>query len=72
MGETTVSSTVIRKEIIEHGDTIKAAELLGRSYMLNALVIHGDERGQPSYQPPIYNQNIQTKHFQKMVFMLLK
>ena len=59
MGETTVSSTVIRKEIIEHGDTIKAAELLGRSYMLNALVIHGDERGRTIGYP---TANLQPEH----------
>lgn len=45
MGEVTISSTVIRKAIQEDGDMSQAARLLGRPYMLNGLVIHGDERG---------------------------
>lgn len=41
MGDTTISSTVIRNEIIDHGNMNKASDLLGRPYMLNAIVIHG-------------------------------
>ncbi len=59
MGETTVSSTVIRREIIENGDMNRAAELLGRPYMLNALVIHGDERGRTIGFP---TANLQPEH----------
>jgi riboflavin kinase/FMN adenylyltransferase len=59
MGETTVSSTVIRREIIENGDMNRSAELLGRPYMLNALVIHGDERGRTIGFP---TANLQPEH----------
>lgn len=59
MGETTISSTVIRKEIIENGDMNRASELLGRPYMLNALVIHGDERGRTIGFP---TANLQAEH----------
>ena len=59
MGETTVSSTVIRREIIEIGDMSQASELLGRPYMLNALVIHGDERGRTIGFP---TANLQPEH----------
>ncbi len=64
MGETTVSSTVIRKEIIENGDMNRAAELLGRPYMLNALVIHGDERGRTIGFP---TANLQPEHPDKAI-----
>jgi len=59
MGDTTVSSTVVRKEIIEQGDMNRVTELLGRSYMLNALVIHGDERGRTIGFP---TANLQPEH----------
>lgn len=59
MGETTISSTVIRKAIMDHGDMNGAAALLGRPYMLNALVIHGDERGRTIGFP---TANLQPEH----------
>jgi len=59
MGETTISSTVIRKEISEIGDMNRSAALLGRYYMLNALVIHGDERGRTIGFP---TANLQPEH----------
>lgn len=59
MGDTTVSSTVVRKEITEQGNMNRVAELLGRPYMLNALVIHGDERGRTIGFP---TANLQPEH----------
>lgn len=62
MGETTISSTVIRKEIMEEGKMNRAAQLLGRPYMLNALVIHGDERGRTIGFP---TANLKPEHQDK-------
>ena len=64
MGDTTISSTVIRNEIIENGNMIKSADLLGRPYMLNALVIHGDERGRKIGFP---TANLQPEHQDKAI-----
>lgn len=64
MGDTTISSTVIRNEIIENGNMVKAADLLGRPYMLNALVIHGDERGRKIGFP---TANLQPEHQDKAI-----
>ncbi len=64
MGDTTISSTVIRNEIIDHGNMNKASDLLGRPYMLNALVIHGDERGRKIGFP---TANLQPEHPDKAI-----
>ncbi len=64
MGTTTISSTVIRNEIQEHGDMNRASELLGRPYLLNALVIHGDERGRTIGFP---TANLQPEHPDKAI-----
>lgn len=45
VGETTVSSTTIRKTLREDGDVELARKLLGRDYRLSGTVIHGDQRG---------------------------
>ncbi|MAO64931.1 MAG: bifunctional riboflavin kinase/FMN adenylyltransferase [Balneola sp.] len=45
MGDVTISSTVIRKTLAEEGNVRQAAEYLGREYLLNGIVMHGDERG---------------------------
>ena len=45
MGHTTVSSTVIRNLLLDDGNVKRASDLLGRTYMLNGLVVHVDERG---------------------------
>ncbi len=45
MGEVTISSTTIRKELQDNGNVEQATKLLGREYLLNGLVTHGDERG---------------------------
>jgi riboflavin kinase/FMN adenylyltransferase len=62
MGTTTISSTLIRNEIQEHGHMNRAMELLGRPYLLNALVIHGDERGRTIGFP---TANLQPEHADK-------
>ncbi|MCR9132837.1 MAG: bifunctional riboflavin kinase/FAD synthetase [bacterium] len=64
MGDTTISSTVIRNEIIDHGNMNKASDLLGRPYMLNALVIHGEERGRKIGFP---TANLQPEHPDKAI-----
>ncbi len=45
VGDKTVSSTAIRNAIQEAGDMSLAASFLGRKYILNGTVIHGDKRG---------------------------
>ena len=64
MGDTTISSTVIRNILKEEGSVQRAAELLGRPYMLNGLVIHGDERGRKIGFP---TANIKPEHEDKLV-----
>lgn len=64
MGELTISSTVIRNAIQEEGDMQKAAKLLGRPYILNGLVIHGDERGRKIGFP---TANLQAEELNKVV-----
>ena len=43
-GEDPISSTGIRRALLE-GDTISAAEALGRPYSIRGLVVRGDQRG---------------------------
>lgn len=64
MGEQTISSTVIRKELQEKGDIQQASRLLGRPYMLNAVVIHGDERGRELGFP---TANLRPDHPDKII-----
>ena len=64
MGDLTISSTVIRREIQQEGDLVTAAKLLGRPYMLNGLVIHGDERGRAIGYP---TANLQPEHPDKAI-----
>ncbi len=64
MGEVTISSTTIRKEIQDEGDMNTAAELLGRPYMLNGVVIHGDERGRKIGYP---TANLKPEHPDKAI-----
>lgn len=64
MGDTTISSTVIRNTLSEEGDVKQAAELLGRSYMLNGMVAHGAERGREIGFP---TANIQPSQKNKVI-----
>lgn len=45
IGESTVSSTLIRKTLENSGEVDKVRSFLGRDYELSGLVIHGDKRG---------------------------
>jgi riboflavin kinase/FMN adenylyltransferase len=45
VGEQTVSSTAIRKELQENGNVERVAEMLQRRYRLSGTVVHGDKRG---------------------------
>lgn len=64
MGDTTISSTVIRNTLSEEGNVKQAAELLGRSYMLNGMVAHGAERGREIGFP---TANIQPSQKNKVI-----
>ena len=64
MGDTTISSTVVRRELQDEGDVVKASELLGRPYMLNGVVVHGDERGRLIGFP---TANLQPQHKDKVI-----
>lgn len=64
IGDKTVSSTAIRKAISEQGDVELANELLGRYYMLNGTVVHGDKRGKQIGFP---TANIKPEHPNKII-----
>lgn len=64
VGNTGVSSTKIRTALSEQGDVQLAKKLLGRYYMLNGTVVHGDKRGKKIGYP---TANIQTEHHQKII-----
>lgn len=40
-----ISSSWIRQLLIEEGDAVTAADLLGRPYRMRGIVVHGDARG---------------------------
>jgi len=64
MGAITVSSTTIRKELSEEGNVEQAANLLGRKYLLNGIVIHGDKRGRSIGYP---TANLKAEHPNKVI-----
>ncbi|MBD3615653.1 MAG: bifunctional riboflavin kinase/FAD synthetase [Gracilimonas sp.] len=64
MGDVTISSTVIRKTLSESGDVKKAAEYLNRNYLLNGIVLHGDERGRTIGYP---TANLKPEHENKVI-----
>lgn len=64
MSDVTISSTVIRNELQEAGNINQASKLLGRPYILNGLVIHGDERGREIGFP---TANLQPQHPDKII-----
>ena len=64
MGEVTISSTVIRKTLSEEGDVKQASEYLKRAYLLNGIVMHGDERGRKIGYP---TANIKAEHKNKVI-----
>lgn len=62
--EKPVSSTAIRKALSEDGDVELANEFLGRCYILNGTVIHGDKRGKKIGFP---TANIKPEHPNKVI-----
>lgn len=64
VGDKTVSSTAIRKAISQEGDIELATDLLGRYYMLNGTVVHGDKRGKEIGFP---TANIKPEHPHKII-----
>lgn len=59
----TVSSTAIRRALEKDGDAELAANLLGRNYILNGTVVHGEKRGKKIGYP---TANIQTGNEKKI------
>ena len=45
LGDVTVSSTEVRRQLAEAGDAAQAARLLGRPYRITGTVVRGDGRG---------------------------
>jgi len=64
VGDHTVSSTAIRKALQGEGDVELATELLGRHYMLNGTVVHGDKRGKLLGFP---TANLRPQHPRKVI-----
>ncbi len=64
VGDKTVSSTVIRNAIQKDGDMDLATSLLGRYYILNGTVVHGDKRGKEIGYP---TANIKPQNPKKVI-----
>lgn len=64
VGNKTVSSTKIRKTLQEGGDVKQAEKFLGRYYLLNGTVVHGDKRGKKIGYP---TANIQIDLDKKVI-----
>lgn len=64
IGEQTVSSTAIRRALMEEGNVEQAAEFLQRPYRLNGMVVHGEKRGKDIGFP---TANIRPEHPQKVI-----
>lgn len=64
MGDVTISSSVIRRTLADKGDVKQAAEYLNRNYLLNGIVIHGDERGRTIGYP---TANLKPEHENKVI-----
>ncbi|MDR9415011.1 MAG: bifunctional riboflavin kinase/FAD synthetase [Gracilimonas sp.] len=64
MGDVTISSTLIRNTLANEGDVRQAAEYLGREYLLNGIVMHGDERGRTIGYP---TANLKPEHENKVI-----
>lgn len=59
-----VSSSKIRQQLVEKGDVILAAEMLGRNYSLVGTVIKGDQRGRSIGFP---TANLRVNHLRKVI-----
>ncbi len=63
-GDVTVSSTEIRRSLLENGDAQRAAALLGRPYRITGTVVRGDQRGRTIGYP---TANVQPTAPRKLV-----
>lgn len=63
-GDVTVSSTEIRRLLLEDGDAARAAHLLGRPYRITGAVVRGDQRGRTIGFP---TANVQPEGGHKLV-----
>jgi riboflavin kinase / FMN adenylyltransferase len=59
-----VSSTAIRRLLVDEGDVARAAQMLGRPYRLDATVVPGDGRGRTIGYP---TANLQVSHARKVI-----
>ena len=64
LGDVTVSSTEVRRQLAEHGDAAQAARLLGRPYRITGSVVRGDGRGRTLGVP---TANVQPADVRKLV-----
>ncbi|MFW6347104.1 MAG: riboflavin biosynthesis protein RibF, partial [Cyclonatronaceae bacterium] len=60
----TVSSTRIRRALVDDGDAALAKSLLGRPYPLRGLVVHGDKKGRGIGYP---TANIRVENERKVI-----
>ncbi len=64
LGDVTVSSTEIRRQLLDEGDAAQAARLLGRPYRITGTVVRGDGRGRTIGVP---TANVQPSNPRKLV-----
>ena len=64
LGDVTVSSTEVRRQLAEAGDAAQAARLLGRPYRITGTVVRGDGRGRTIGVP---TANVQPADPRKLV-----
>ena len=64
LGDVTVSSTEVRRQLAKHGDAAQAARLLGRPYRITGTVVRGDGRGRTIGYP---TANVQPADPRKLV-----
>ena len=63
-GDVTVSSTEVRRLLLEDGDARWAAQLLGRPYRITGTVVRGDQRGRTIGYP---TANVRPSDVRKLV-----
>lgn len=64
VSEVTISSTYVRKALIERGDVSPVKEYLGKPYQITGTVIKGDQRGRTIGFP---TANLQPDHVKKII-----
>jgi riboflavin kinase/FMN adenylyltransferase len=64
VSEVTISSTFVRKALIERGDVLPVKEYLGKPYRITGTVIKGDQRGRTIGFP---TANLQPDHTKKII-----